>query len=221
MSKVGRKAGVRSKNYDEAIKDFMLNRGSISEIAKRYKIDRSGLHKAINSIKNSTANNELQGKDLKELVAETKAGILNGVSNLETLKKSTSPLHNEIADEIMEELRMSNLKTAKFIHALGQRLLKDLLETTNELRENNQLNLQNLNMSLRTLETANNFLGLPKNPIIAVQNNIQNNQLNTQSNLKVDTKSDFNININFVKAKNKNDDEIIDIQEEDENNESV
>ena len=60
------------------------------------------------------------------------------------------------------------------------------------------------------LDKANKVLGLPKAPLIAVQNNIQNNQLNAKGSLDSAKKDDFNININFIKAKKKKDD-IIDI----------
>lgn len=215
MSNAGRKQGIRSQKYEDAIRDYMLGKGSVAEIALKYGIDRSGLNKAINSTKNST-NNELNGKALKDYVAETKASILNGISNLENLKSSTEKIHNDLADDIMEDLRMSNLKTAKFIHALGQRLLKDLLETTNNLRENNQMNLKNLNSSFKTLEMANNVLGIPK-PMIAIQNNIQNNQLNAKGSLDSAKKDDFNINIEFVESKQKKEkeNEIIDIEVKD------
>ena len=196
----GRKEGVRSQKYEDAIRDFMLGKGSVAEIAKKYKIDRSGLNRAINSTKESTKP-ALSGKDLKDFVKDTKAHILQGISNLENLKNSPEKIHNEIAEDIMEELRMSNLKTAKFIHALGQRLLKDLLRETDALRDSGLLNLNNIQTSFKTLETASNFLGIPKTPMVAIQNNIQNNTLNNQRSN--DKKEDFNINLNFVENKKK------------------
>lgn len=207
MSNVGRKQGIRSQKYEEAIKEFMLGKGSVSEIALKYGIDRSGLNRAINSTKNSTKN-ELSGKALKDYVAETKANILNGISNLETLKNSTEKIHNDLADDIMEELRMSNLKTAKFIHALGQRLLKDLLETTNSLREQNLMDLKNLNSSFKALETANNVLGIQKNPIVAIQNNIQNNS-NLNNINATDDKKELKIEVEVIESKK---DDFIDVE---------
>ena len=198
MSKVGRKEGVRSQKYEDAIRDFMLGKGSVAEIAKKYKIDRSGLNRAINSTKESTKP-ALSGKDLKDFVKDTKAHILQGISNLENLKNSPEKIHNEIAEDIMEELRTSNLKTAKFIHALGQRLLKDLLRETDALRDSGLLNLNNIQTSFKTLETASNFLGIPKAPMVAIQNNIQNNAINNQRSN--DKKDDFNINLSFVENK--------------------
>ena len=218
MAKVGRKPGKRTKNYELAIKDYMLGKGNISELALRYNVDRSGLSKAINSTdksKYSTENKTFNGGTLKEFVTETKANILNGIEHLETLKNSSNKLHNDIAEDIMEELRTSDLKTAKFIHALGQRLLKDFLEVTNKLREDGEMDLKNINFSLKTLETANNFLGIPKSPLIAIQNNIQNNNKGLQ---EAEIKKPIDININFVKKDDKNkikNDTIINIENND------
>ncbi|ENL6798502.1 hypothetical protein AB5Q79_001619, partial [Campylobacter jejuni] len=82
------------------------------------------------------------------------------------------------------------------------------------LRENGALNLDRISDSFDALDKANKVLGLPKAPLIAVQNNIQNNQLNSKDGLDSAKKDDFNININFVKAKKKKDDDIIDVESE-------
>ncbi|EDP2938666.1 hypothetical protein GJ234_07640 [Campylobacter jejuni] len=212
-SNCGRKAGIRGESYNQAMQDYFMGKGSISELAKKYKINRSGLSTAINSTKEINCIN-VGDVPLKEFATSTKETILAGINNLETLKNSTEVMHRNIAENIMEEIKATNLKTAKYIQLIGSKLLQDFEKELEFLRENGALNLDRISDSFEALDKANKVLGLPKAPLIAVQNNIQNNQLNSKGSLDSAKKHDFNININFIKAKKKKDDDIIDVESE-------
>lgn len=202
----GRKAGIRNEKYNQAMQDYFLGKGSISELAKKYKINRSGLSTAINSTQEINCVN-VGEVPLKEFATSTKETIIAGINNLETLKKSTNSIHRDLAENIMLEIKATNLKTAKYIQLIGSKLLEDFDKELSYLRESGELNLENLKESFEALEKANKVLGLPRTPLIALQNNIQNNiQNNKTSN---SNNKDFNVKIEVIEAKPKNNDDLI------------
>lgn len=196
----GRKAGVRSKQYNTALQDYFTGGGSVAEIAKKHGIDRSGLNKVINST-NKEAEASLGTNDLRAVAVESKNAVIDGLKNLEALKNSTNPTHNALADNIMNSIYATNLTLAKNIQIIGSGLLKDLHREITDLREKGEMKMGNINKALSNLEIANRIMGIPKAP--QTQINIQNNNANI--NASKGTQAEQKKEIRFVTISSKDD----------------
>lgn len=169
----GRKAGKRKKEYELALQDFLMNGGSVAQVAEKYKIDRAGLHRLIKST-NETALKEIGTNDLRAVAVESQKAVVEGLRNIEVLKKSTNPIHNALADNIIEKIHETNLTLARRIQIIGSGLLDDLDKNITALRDKDKMTMKNISTALMNLETANRIMGIPKMP--TTQINIQNNQ---------------------------------------------
>lgn len=174
----GRKAGVRSEKYNLALQDFLMGKGSVAEIAKKYGIDRSGLNKVINST-NREAEQQLGVSDLKAVAVESKEAVIGGLENIQALKNSTNPTHQALADNLLTTIQETSLSLARNIQIIGGGLLKDLHNEIAELRGQGKMKLETIGKALTNLEIANRIVGIPKAP--QTQINIQNNNANIQS----------------------------------------
>lgn len=173
----GRKAGVRSEKYNNALQDYLSGGGSVAEIAKKYDISRQAFYKAINAT-NQEAEATLGTNDLRSVAVESKNAVIEGLKNIEVLKKSDNPTHNALAENIITSIQETNLTLAKNIQIIGGGLLKDLHKEIGELRARGEMKMGNINKALTNLEIANRIMGVPKSP--STQINIQNNNANIQ-----------------------------------------
>lgn len=190
----GRKQGVRSKAYNLALQDYLSGGGSVAEIAKKYGIDRSGFNKVINST-NKEAVETLGTDDLKEVALESKNAVIEGLKNIEVLKNSANPIHNALADNLIQKIQETNLTLARNIQIIGGSLLQDLHKEITSLRSNGDMDMININRAFTNLEIANRIMGIPKAP--QTQINIQNN--NNTNDDKTKDKDTLNIKVNFIK----------------------
>lgn len=174
----GRKAGVRSEKYKQAIQDYLSGGGSIAEIAKKYDISRQTFHRVIKAT-NEEAKATLGTSDLRGVAIESKNAVIEGLKNIEVLKKSDNPTHNALAENILTSIQETNLTLAKNIQIIGGSLLKDLHKEIGELRARGEMRMGNINKALNNLEIANRIMGIPKTP--STQINIQNNNANIQN----------------------------------------
>lgn len=195
----GRKPGVRSEKYNLALQDWLTGGGSVAEIAKKYGIDRSGLNKVINST-NKEAQTVFGTSDLRSVAVESKNAVIEGLKNLEAMKKSTNPVHQALADNIIEKIQETSLTLARNIQIIGAKLLRDLDTQTTILRECNKLTLNNIDQAFTALQKANTILGIPKAP--STQINIQNNNANISQTPK---SQDARKEIRFVTIESKED----------------
>lgn len=205
-SNAGRKPNKRSEKVENAIKEYLLGNAEVGELAKKYDIDRSGLYKAIKSTESDKIHTS--GSNLKTAIQQTKQALSVGLNNLQTLKNSDNKIHNEIADNIMSELEQQAYNDFKIIRTLVKKTLVDIHNDTEKLRQQDKMDLDNINKTLLALRTANQIIGIPnKTPLVAIQNNIQNN---TQTNNNKE--SDLKININVIQPpKKKKESEIIEV----------
>lgn len=201
--------GYRSENVALAVKDYFLGKGNITQLAKAYNIDRSGLHRAIKSTE--TDKIHTNSTDLKTAITQTKDALFSSVDNLRALKTSENKIHNAIAEDLEDELKAYARDDFKLIRTLTKKSLVDFHKATEELRDKGEMDLDNINKSLLALRTANQIIGIPnKAPLVAIQNNIQNN---TQTNNNKE--SDLKININVIQPpKKKKESEIIEVESE-------
>ena len=191
----GRKQGVRSEAYNLALQDYLSGGGSVAEIAKKYGIDRSGFNKVINST-NKDASETLGTDNLKEVAIESKNAVIEGLKNIEVLKNSTNPIHNALAENLIQKIQETNLTLARNIQVIGSQLLQDLDNEITHLRNKGDMDMININRAFTNLEIANRIMGIPKAP--QTQINIQNNNNNANDD-KAKDKDTLNIKVNFVK----------------------
>lgn len=175
--RAGRKKGKWDTKYIMAMLDYFENDEDINiyTIAKKHNLHSGHLYRVIKAEK-ARAREEIGMDNLKEVVSETTQAMRAGLHNLEVLKNSPNPIHNTLADGILNKMQTDNLSIARNIQVIGSKLLKDLDGELNDIRAKGKMNLDNINRGLNNLEIANRIMGMPKMPSTLI--NIQNNQNN-------------------------------------------
>lgn len=171
-----------------AVSEYFNNASiSITDLAKKHGVQRGHLNTKIKEVRDKyenpkknefghvIADPDIEKPELRELVADTKRQLLNGAHGLEQIRQIDSPIAQELYEDILDDLRTINLRTAKYITKLGVGVLKDFQSAAEELRAQGKMDLKNIKLSTEILKTANDFLGIPK---AQMQINIQNNQNN-------------------------------------------
>lgn len=192
-------------NYEEIITKYQTGQYSFGQLSKMYGISKSTLSEYIK--KHEIEKSEHAPNAINHLSL--------GFSELAKINGENKP--NEqislIVEETLNIVKSKNPIFAKTLQALSSQLLNKafaMLEKSTTTKELNDISnvMQKVNDTLQVI---------PKAPLIALQNNIQNNQLNAKGSLDSDKKDDFNINIEFVESKQKKEkeNEIIDIEVKD------
>ena len=173
----GRKKGKITEPYEKAIMEYFTKGGRITDLAKKYNIDRSGLSVRINSTKKSTLE-ELGTDDIGTIARDTQEAIITGVKNLEVMQKSTNDVVRALAENTIDKIRETNITLARNLQIVGGKILKDLDDETTRLRQEGKMDLNNIHKAFLSLNQANQVIGIPKTPTqinILNQNNQQNN----------------------------------------------
>lgn len=205
MSRSTGKKKQKEQDYQDALRDYFNGIGGVSELSKKYNINRTAFHKAIK-----------RQEELKNDVVDIKHSLYNGMSKLDKLKKSEDPLANLMADDILDSLKTARFECYRQIHDIGRQLLNDLHNITESKRNlEGYLEIKDIGESFKALKMANDVIGvpIPSAPIVNIQNNNANiNNINGVNN-NVDSENNHKIQIEFVEAK-KDDDykEIIDCE---------
>lgn len=193
----GRKAGKRSESYEMACQEYFTKGTRITDLAKKYGINRQGLSTYINSTKKSTKQ-ELGTDDIGAVARETESAIITGVKNLEVMQKSTNEVVRTLAENIIDKIRDTNITLARNLQIVGGKILNDLDKETTKLREEGKMNLGNIEKAFSALKDANQVIGIPKTP---TQINILNQ--NQQNNIQGNASQGIDVRIEFVEHSNK------------------
>lgn len=194
----GRKKGKRSEAYEMACQEYFTKGTSISKLADKYKINRSGLSVYINSTKKSTQE-ELGTSDIGAVARETQEAIITGVKNLEVMQKSTNEVVRTLAENVIDKIKETNITLARNLQIVGGKILNDLDKETSRLRAEGKMSLGNIERAFSALKDANQVIGIPKTP---TQINILNQ--NNQNNIQGNSNQGLDVRIEFVEHNSKN-----------------
>lgn len=165
----------RSK-YEDAYQFKVLNpQLSTQKLAEMFGVDRSGLHKYIKQKNDDDSTSGIH--NAKNAVMDIK----NGLDTLKNLQDSTNERDREVADKALKTLEEYYPQMRSIFAGIQNRVLNALDRETQTMEAMGELNLENIAKVQSVLKVANDTTSfIPKTPLVAVQNNIQNNNQNIQ-----------------------------------------
>lgn len=159
--------------YEEPYQYYLLNQSrgeSMRAIAKKFGVDHNGFSrfcKKQESPQDSPPiNNAIEG-------------IKNGLEVIKNLQESPIPRDNQLAQKAIQTLEDYHPQMKSIFASIQNRVLNALDRETQTMEAMGELNLDNIEKAQRILKSANDTNAfIPKTPMVAVQNNIQNNNQN-------------------------------------------
>lgn len=188
------------KIYDEIITKYQLGEGTISQLARKYGVKRGTLASFISKNNITLSNNLAVGLN------SLKGGLM--AMNAEIKEISSGELSNENAKRRISAL-MQGFEQLEAYGDFGYYmvgLMKKGLKKGNEMLDKAQ-SPEEFAQAMRGIKIGADTLGMtPKMPLVAIQNNIN-------QNLKNNNKNNVEVKVEFIKPKNK-DDDIIEVETE-------
>lgn len=188
------------KIYDEIITKYQLGEGTISQLARKYGVKRGTLASFISKNNITLSNNLAVGLN------SLKGGLM--AMNAELKEISSGELSNENAKRRISAL-MQGFEQLEAYGDFGHymvALMKKGLKKGNEMLDKAQ-SPEEFAQAMRGIKIGADTLGMtPKMPLVAIQNNIN-------QNLKNNNKNNVEVKVEFIKPKNK-DDDIIEVETE-------
>lgn len=188
------------KIYDEIITKYQLGEGTISQLARKYGVKRGTLASFISKNNITLSNNLAVGLN------SLKGGLM--AMNAEIKEISSGELSNENAKRRISAL-MQGFEQLEAYGDFGHYmvgLMKKGLKKGNEMLDKAQTP-EEFAQAMRGIKIGADTLGMtPKMPLVAIQNNIN-------QNLKNNNKNNVEVKVEFIKPKNK-DDDIIEVEAE-------
>ena len=188
------------KIYDEIITKYQLGEGTISQLARKYGVKRGTLASFISKNNITLSNNLAVGLN------SLKGGLM--AMNAELKEISSGQLSNENAKRRISAL-MQGFEQLEAYGDFGHYmvgLMKKGLKKGNEMLDKAQTP-EEFAQAMRGIKIGADTLGMtPKMPLVAIQNNINQNMKNNKNN-------NMEIKVEFVEPK-RNDDNIIEVEAE-------
>ena len=188
------------KIYDEIITKYQLGEGTISQLARKYGVKRGTLASFISKNNITLSNNLAVGLN------SLKGGLM--AMNAELKEISSGELSNENAKSRISAL-MQGFEQLEAYGDFGYymvALMKKGLKKGDDMLDKAQTP-EEFAQAMRGIKIGADTLGMtPKMPLVAIQNNIN-------QNLKNNNKNKVEVKVEFIKPKNK-DDDIIEVEAE-------
>lgn len=188
------------KIYDEIITKYQLGEGTISQLARKYGVKRGTLASFISKNNITLSNNLAVGLN------SLKGGLM--AMNAELKEISSGELSSENAKRRISAL-MQGFEQLEAYGDFGHYmvgLMKKGLKKGNEMLDKAQTP-EEFAQAMRGIKIGADTLGMtPKMPLVAIQNNINQNMKNNKNN-------NMEIKVEFVEPK-RNDDNIIEVEAE-------
>ena len=165
----------KKSKFEDAFQYKALNPSlSTKKLAEMFGVDRSGLHRYIT--KRMSEQESTQGiHNAKNAVMEIK----NGLDTLKNLQESTNQRDVEISQKAIKTLEEYYPEMKSVFASIQNRLLSALDRETQRMEVNGELDLKGIAQAqavVKMVQDTNYFN--QKAPMVAVQNNIQNNNAN-------------------------------------------
>lgn len=200
----------RSK-YEDAYQFKVLNpQLSTQKLAEMFGVDRSGLHKYIKQKNDDDSTSGIH--NAKNAIMDIK----NGLDTLKNLQDSTNQREREVADKALKTLEEYYPQMKAVFANIQNRVLNALDVETQKMEMMGELDLNNIAKAQTILKIANDTNAfIPKTPLVAVQNNINNQNANigASANPQGEVKkpnNEIEFKISFVGKDDKKEEEPID-----------
>lgn len=184
----------RSK-YEDAYQFKVLNpQLSTQKLAEMFGVDRSGLHKYIKQKNDDDSTSGIH--NAKNAVMDIK----NGLDTLKNLQDSTNARDREVADKALKTLEEYYPQMKSVFANIQNRVLNALDREVEKMEITGELDLKGIAQTQTILKMVNdtNYFN-QKTPLVAVQNNIQNNAsgsaMSSNGNMLEDNSGDSEIKI--------------------------
>lgn len=199
----------KTSTYEEPYQYYLLNQNkgeSMRAIARKFGVDHNGFSrfcKKQESPQDSPSiNNAIEG-------------IKNGLDVIKNLQDSPKKRDNQIAEKAIKSLEEYYPHMKSVFANIQNRVLNALDVETQKMEMMGELDLNNIAKAQTILKIANDTNAfIPKTPLVAVQNNIQNNQnanLKTSASDEIEKpKNEVEFKISFVGKDDKKEEETID-----------
>lgn len=172
--------------YEEAYQYYLLNQNkgeSMRAIARKFNVDHNGFSRFCKK----------QSPQDSPSINNAIEGIKNGLDVIKILQDSPKKRDNQIAEKAIKTLEDYYPHMKNMFANIQNRVLNSLDVETQKMELMGELDLNNIAKVQTILKLANDTNSfIPKTPLVAVQNNIQNNQ-NSQSQGEKVTKISFEI----------------------------
>lgn len=182
----------KTSKYENPYQYYVLNKNkgeSIRAIAKKFGVDDKGLGKFIKEQKSDKS---------AEVLTHAVEDIKGGLEIIKGLQESAKPRDNQLAQKAISTLEEYYPHMKTIFANIQHRVLNALDRETQTMEAMGEFDLNNIGKAQTILKLANDTNAfIPKTPLVAVQNNIQNNNKNV-SNSQVQDRT-FKININLKK----------------------
>lgn len=158
--------------YEEPYQYYLLNQNngeSIRAIAKKFGVNQTGLSRYISSQESS-----LESARLNNAVE----GIKGGLEVIKNLQESSLPRDNQLAQKAIATLEEYYPQMRGIFAGIQNRVLNALDRETQKMESMGELTIDNIAKVQSVLKTANDTNAfIPKTPLVAVQNNISNQNI--------------------------------------------
>lgn len=162
----------RSK-YEDAYQYYLINQNrgeSIRAIARKFKVDDTGLGNYIKKHKSAES---------APPISHAIEGIKHGLEVIKEMQESAKPRDNQLAQKAIATLEEYYPQMRGIFAGIQNRVLNALDRETQTMEARGELNLDNIAKVQSVLKVANDTTSfIPKTPLVAVQNNINNQNAN-------------------------------------------
>lgn len=192
----------RRSKYEEAYQYWLFNPSeSILSIAKRFNVDDSGLNRYVKKNKES----EQSGLGIQTAIVD----VSKGLDTLQSFMESESERDRELASKAIATLEQLHPQMKNTFANIANRVLNafdkktQAMEATGELHDLTELHKTTIIMK----ELNNSMQFIPRTPLVAVQNNINNQNANvsTGGSEVIKPKEKIEFSISFVDTKKEDD----------------
>lgn len=179
--------------YEEPYQYYLLNQNkgeSIRAIARKFGVDDKGFGKYIK---------QQESAQSARTLTNAVEGIKNGLEVIKDFQESATPRDNQLAQKAIATLEDYYPQMRSIFASIQNRVLNALDRETQNMEAMGELTIDNLAKVQSVLKSANDTNAfIPKTPLVAVQNNI-NNQ-NIQNNT-TQSKDDDTLELVLVSSK--------------------
>lgn len=176
--------------YEEPYQYYLLNQNkgeSIRAIARKFNIDHNGFSRFIK---------KQESPQDSPRINNAIEGIKNGLEVIKDLQESPLQRDNQLAQKAIATLEEYYPQMRSIFAGIQNRVLNALDRETQTMEAMGELTIDNIAKVQSVLKSANDTNAfIPKTPLVAVQNNIQNNNANINGSDKQKQESKISFEI--------------------------
>lgn len=186
----------KTSKYEEPYQYWILNQNkgeSMRAIARKFGVDDTGLGNYIKKQKSA------QSAQSAHAITNAVEGIKNGLEVIKDLQESASPRDNQLAQKAIATLEDYYPQMRGIFASIQNRVLNALDRETQTMESMGELTIDNIAKVQSVLKSANDTNAfIPKTPLVAVQNNINNQNIQNNS---TQSKDDDTLELVLVSSK--------------------